>query len=452
MKSLASGASHPPAGKPSLPSVAVLPFEVMSADAEDGYLASGLAEDLVVDLTRVKGVRVAPRDEVAAYRERSVPARTLARELGVDYVLSGSVRRAGQRARISAQLVRASDGHALWAERFDRTLDDLFEVQAEVAKQIVAALQVALTPKEQALLEKVPTRSREAYELFLQARQLMESHHKEANTQAQQLLRSAIDMDPQFAQAIAALAECHARRVLAWWGSGDDAVMARELAERALAIEPDLVEAYFALAAAHRYAGDHERELPQLDRILTLDSDHQHANEYVAWSWMSRGDPAKGLPVLERITALPTARYNAWSFLSMCYDMLHRDVDAKRAEERLFEALLDELRKRPDNVHARSLLGQRLIHRGQRDAGIAQVEMCLRIAPDDNRVLYNGACTLAVAGEHGRAMELLRQAALRVPGYIRDWPRHDPDLASLRSDPAFVAEFNAMFAEVSRGS
>jgi adenylate cyclase len=123
--------------------------------------------------------------------------------------------------------------------------------------------------------------------------------------------------------------------------------------------------------------------------------------------------------------------------------MLHRDAEAMRAEDRLFEVLLDELRKRPDNVHARSLLGQRLIHRGDRAAGIAQVEMCLRIAPDDNRVLYNGACTMAVAGEKARAMELLREAARRVPGYIRDWPRHDPDLVSLRDDPEFIA----MFAE-----
>jgi adenylate cyclase len=269
----------------------------------------------------------------------------------------------------------------------------------------------------------------------------MESHHKDANTQAGQLLEAAIEMDPQFAQGIAALAECHARRVLAWWGSGDDAAVARDLAERALALEPDLVEARFALATAHRYAGDQARELPELDRILALDSDHQHANEFVAWSWMSRGEPAKGLPILERITALPNARYNAWSFLSMCYEMLGRDADSRRAEDRLFELLLDELRKRPGNVHARSLLGQRLIHRGDRAAGIAQVEMCLRIAPDDNRVLYNGACTMAVAGEKARAMELLREAARRVPGYIRDWPRHDPDLVSLREDPEFIAMF-----------
>jgi TolB-like protein/cytochrome c-type biogenesis protein CcmH/NrfG len=442
LKSLGSGAGHPPAGAgTSLPSVAVLPFEAMSADPADGYLAAGLAEDLVVDLARVKGLRVASRDEVHAYRDRSVPARTLARELGVDYVLSGSVRRAGQRARISAQLVRASDGHTLWAERFDRTLEDLFDVQAEVAKQIVAALQVAVSPREQALIEKVPTRSREAYELFLQARALMDSQYKDANTQAGQLLRAAIDLDPQFAQAIAALAECHARRVLAWWGSADDVSLARELAERATAIEPDLVEARFALATAYRYAGDPAREIPELERILALDPEHPSANEFVAWSYMSRGEPERALPILERITSLPAVRYNAISFLSMCYDMLHREADARRAEDRLFEALLEELRKRPDNVHARSLLGQRMIHHGDRAGGLAQVDMSMRLAPDDNRVLYNAACTFAVAGERKRAMELLREGVRRVPGYLRDWPRHDPDLSSLRHDPEFIEMF-----------
>ena len=441
LHSLGGAAAPAPAAKPALPSVAVLPFEVMSADASDGYLASGLAEDLVVDLTRVKGIRVAPRDEAAAYRDRAVPTRTLARELGVDYVVSGSVRRAGQRARISAQLVRASDGHTLWAERFDRTLDDLFEVQAEVAKNIVTALQVALSPKEQALIERVPTKSREAYEYYLQARQLLDSHHREGNTQAGELLRAALALDPAFAQAIAALAECHSRRVLAWWGSTDDLAVARELAHRALALEPDLIDARLALATAYRYERDWERLFPELERILAIDADNATANEFVAWCFMSRDEPEKGLPLLERAAASPTARYNVVSYLEMCYDMLGRSDDHVRAGERLFEMLLEELRKHPDNVHARSLLGSRLLERGDRAGGLAQMEICQRIAPDDNRVLYNIACTYAVAGERGRAMDLLREAVRRIPGYMRDWPRHDPDLVSLRDDPEFIAMF-----------
>jgi TolB-like protein/Tfp pilus assembly protein PilF len=439
LKSLGGGPAAP--APRAIPSIAVLPFEVMSASAEDGYLASGLAEDLVVDLTRVKALRVAPRDQAAVYRERAVPARTLARELGVDYVVSGSVRRAGQRARISAQLVRASDGHTLWAERFDRTLEDLFDVQAEVAKRIVEALQVVLSPQERELIERVPTRSREAYELFLHARELLDRGRRDSNMEAGLLLRSALELDPEFAQGIATLAECHARRVLSWWGSTDDAALAREHATRALALEPGLLEAHLALAVVHRFEGARELELEELDRILSLDPEHQVANEFVAWCYMSSGEPGRALPILERITALPTARYAGWSFLEMCYEMLGRREDHRAASERLSEAVLEELRRRPDNVHARSLLGTRLIESGDLAGGLAQVEMCLRIAPDDNRIHYNAACTMAKAGRPERALELLREAARRVPGYIRDWPRRDPDLVSLRDHPEFVAMF-----------
>ncbi len=444
------GAAPAPAAK-AVPSIAVLPFEVMSANAEDDYLAAGLAEDLVVDLTRVKGLRVAPRDQAAGYRERAVPARTLARELGVDYVVSGSVRRAGQRARISAQLVRASDGHSLWAERFDRTLEDLFDVQAEVAKRIVEALQVVLSPGERALIERVPTRSREAYELFLQARALMDRGRRDANMEAGHLLRSAIELDPAFAQGIASLAECHARRVLSWWGSTEDASLAREYAQRALALEPDLLEARLALAAVFRFESDWKNQLAELDRILALDPEHPEANEFVAWSYMALGEPARALPILERATALPTARYTGWSYLEMCYDMLGRTHEHQEAGGRLMEAVLEELRRRPDNVHARSLIATRLIEQGDLEGGLAQVDRCLRIAPDDNRVLYNSACALVRAGKHERALDLLREAVRRVPGYMRDWPRRDPDLIPLHGHPEFAALFGSPEPQQPRG-
>jgi TolB-like protein/cytochrome c-type biogenesis protein CcmH/NrfG len=438
LRSLGGAAVAP---RKSTPSVAVLPFEVMSASPEDDYLASGLAEDLVVDLTRVKGLRVASRDQAAGYRERSVPARTLARELGVDYVVSGSVRRAGQRARISAQLVRASDGHTLWAERFDRTLEDLFDVQAEVAKRIVEALQVVLSPGERELIERVPTKSREAYELFLQARALIDRARRDANAEAGHLLRSALELDPRFAQGMATLAVCHARRVLAWWGSTEDATLARDFALQALSIEPDLLEARVALAVVYRFHSDYEKQVAELKRILALDPEHQVANEFLAWSHMVRGEPELARVILERLTARPTTPYTSFSFLEMCYDMLGREEDHRAAGDRLTEVILEELRRRPDNVHARSLLGTRLVESGDLAGGLAPVEMCLRIAPDDNRVYYNSACTMVRAGRQDRALELLRVAVERVPGYMRDWPRRDPDLAPLHRHPEFIAMF-----------
>ena len=195
----------PAASRPA-PRLAVLYFEVLSAEPDDAFLAEGLTEDLIVDLARVEGLRVAARGEVRPFRGRDLPPRTLARELNVDYILQGSVRRAGQRARISAQLVRAADGHASWAERFDRSLEDLFEVQAEVSRRIVEALQVSLRPAERALLDRAPTRNREAYALYLRGRGLLDESRKDANARAEQCLREAVTLDPNFALAHAELA------------------------------------------------------------------------------------------------------------------------------------------------------------------------------------------------------------------------------------------------------
>jgi TolB-like protein/predicted Ser/Thr protein kinase len=188
------------AGAGAPPRIAVLYFDVMSAAPDDRFLADGLVDDLIVDLTRVENVHVAARAEVQPYRDRGLPPRTLARELSVDYVLLGSVRRAGNRTRISVQLVRAGDGHTLWAERFDRTLEDLFDMQAEVSKRIVDALRVALKPEEREMLDRSPTKSREAYTFYLRALELLD-RGRDDNRRAEALLKEALSLDPDFALA-----------------------------------------------------------------------------------------------------------------------------------------------------------------------------------------------------------------------------------------------------------
>ena len=252
--------------------LAVLPFEVMSADADDAFLAAGLAEDLIVDLTRLGGLHVSRR------APRSPPTRTApcrrARwraSWASTTCCIGSVRRAGNRARISAQLVRASDGHALWAERFDRTLEDLFEVQAEVSKRIVEALQMALKPGEREMLDRAPTRSAEAYALYLRARAIMDIGRAE-NMLAEELLRQAIDARPRLrAGALAALGETYARRAMRWWAGLEIVDRALPHAERALELEPDLLEAHLVRAMVHRLRGEVPLLLEMLDRLPAID-------------------------------------------------------------------------------------------------------------------------------------------------------------------------------------
>jgi TolB-like protein/Tfp pilus assembly protein PilF len=429
------------AGESTKPRLAVLYFEVLSAESDDAFLAAGLTEDLIVDLARVEGLHIASRGEVMQFRDRAMPPRTLARELGADYLLQGSVRRAGQRARISAQLVRAVDGHAVWAERFDRTLEDLFDVQAEVSRRIVDALQVTLKPGEREMLDRAPTRSQEAYAFYLQARAMTDQLTRDASFAAEAMLKRAIELDPDFALAHAALGECYARRALGWYAGLEAADQAEVSANRALQLEPGLMEAHFVLAMVHRLRGEPEALLASIDRILAMDPDHAEALAWAGWSYMSLGRPEPAAGLLERASKRRPENYSAARFLLSCYEMLGRDEDAARTRRQLYDTLLDVLRRHPENVHARSLVGTVLVQMGEPRSGVEQAERTVAMAPNDGRIRYNAACTYAAAGLADRALAELKEGTRHLPSYLSDWPRHDPDLASLHDSPEFISMF-----------
>ena len=433
------GAERP--ARAAVPRLAVLYFEVLSADPGDAFLAAGLTEDLIVDLTRVEELHVTSRAEVMTYRERMVPPRTLARELGVDYLLQGSVRRAGNRARISAQLIRASDGHVLWGERFDRTLEDLFDVQAEVSKRIVDALQVTLKPGEREMLVRAPTRDREAYALYLEARQLLDQRQRGANLRAKELLERAIERDPAFALAHAALGECFASRALSWWAGLDAADQALPHARRALELEPNLLEGHLVLGMIHRLKGEAEPLLRSLERVIAMDPGHAQALEWIAWSYMAIGRPEHAVGILERLCERHPERHSSGSFLLNCYAMLGRDDDVARWRLVCRERLVEAVRRDPDNAYTRSLLAGALVGLGEREPGIEQAERAAAMASDDGRVHYNVACAFANAGLAERAMAELKEGIRNVPTYVADWPRHDPDLKSLHDLPEFIRLF-----------
>ncbi len=423
------------------PRLAVLYFEVMSPETDDGYLAAGLTEDLIVDLTRVKRVQVASRADVLPYRDRPVPARTLGRELEVDYVLMGSLRRAGQRARISVQLVRASDGHALWAERYDRTLDDLFAVQAEVSKRIVDALQVALGPGERELLERAPALNAEAYALYLKARAELDQASRSASFAAEKTLERAIEKDPRFALAHATLGECYAWRALRWWAGLEAADLALPCARRALEIEPDLLEGHLVVAMVHQLRREPEELQRAIDRVLAMNPDHADALYWSAWSFMSMGRPERAVGILERLLERHPDYYLGWVHLQNCLLMLGRTEDADRALRQSRDQLVEILRRHPDNVHARSILGGWLVQLGEREAGLKEIARSLQMAPDDGRVHYNAACAYARLGMTDEALGQLREGIRNIPQYVAEWPPRDPDLANLHAHPEFIRMF-----------
>jgi non-specific serine/threonine protein kinase len=441
----APGAGTPPAQagpvKPAPPRVAVLYFDVMSANPDDRYLADGLVEDLIVDLTRVQNVHVATRAEVQPYRDRNLPPRTLARELGVDFVLLGGVRRAGNRARISVQLVRAGDGHTLWAERFDRTLEDLFDMQAEVSKRIVDALQVALKPEERAMLDRSPTTSHEAYTYYLRAVDLLDKG-RDDNRRAEALLKEALTLDPDFALAHAMLGQCYALRGMRWWGAPREvAELAMPHAQRALELDPDLPEAHVVCSMVERLRGNTEGLIESLGRIVERNPNDFNAREWVGWSYMVLGRNDEAEAVLEKLASERPDKFVPVSYLATVYESTGREDLARAAYARAMEVEVEHLRKHPDDALARAYVAISLIREGKIDQGVAQAEMASALAPDDGRNRYNVACAFARAGLKERAMRELRAALELVQDYISDWPRRDPDLAILHDDPEFIRLF-----------
>jgi TolB-like protein/Flp pilus assembly protein TadD len=425
------------------PRLGVLYFESLSTDPDDVILAEGLTEDLIVDLARVEGLRVAARGEVQRFRGRELPPRTVARELNVDYVVQGSVRRAGQRARISAQLVRASDGHASWAERFDRTLDDLFQVQAEVSKRIVEALQVTLRPAERAMLDRAPARSREAYSFYLRARGLMDDRRREANFRAEECLRRAIELDPQFALAHATLGECLAFRAASGWAGREITEAIKPHIQRALELDPELPLAHIAMGLVYRLEGDPEGVLRSIQRATGPDTTDPNVIIWTGWSYMALGKPELAIEILERGQRLHPRNYMLLSGLADCYVMLGRREDEKRTLDRIREVLVETLERTPDNADARAILSICLAQMGDKEAGIAQAKRALEIAPGEGRVHYNVACTYVYAGMPDEALAQLRRMMTVAPGFLTDWIRRDPDLVSLHGRP----EWKQLFGE-----
>ncbi len=259
-----------------VPSLAVLYFENLAADKEAEYFCAGITEDILTDLSKIKALRVASRNAVAKYRGSEVDLAKVAAELGVGAVLQGSVRRSGDRVRITAQLSNAADGFQLWAERFDRTLEDVFAVQEEIASAITEALRVALTPAEAAALVKDRPQDAQAYDLYLKARELYGQYDEASLKAALELFRKAIELDPNYAKAWAGLADTYGQ--LNQWGDGthkeENFQRGREAAEKAIALAPHMADGYKALAVNLSQRDDEDAAADVLRKAITVDPRH----------------------------------------------------------------------------------------------------------------------------------------------------------------------------------
>ncbi|HEY3890087.1 MAG TPA: tetratricopeptide repeat protein [Caulobacteraceae bacterium] len=429
------------------PSICVLPFANMSDDPQQAYFSQGICEDIITDLSKVSALRVIARGVAFSFKGEAADAPAVARQLNVSHVLEGSVRKAGGRVRISAQLIEAGGGHHVWAERWDRDLTDIFALQDEISQAIVGALKLRLLPEEKRAIERRGTDNVEAYNLFLMARQFLVSGHQDYARAAEaivRLCRRATEIDPLYARAWAlmALTQTSLHFVA---GQPDDGL---EAAERALAIDPDLAEAH-AVRARHLFRQGHRDEASaEIETALRLDPESYEVNQSAGMLAIRERAFGRAIGYYEK-AALAETSFSETGMLISCYKSLG-DMDGARRWARItLERVESALAKDQSNGSAFGFGVGALAVLGQAERAREWIDRALLVDPDNANMRYNLACCLCFELEdNDGALELLGPYFDRAVLGDVSFAKIDVELDPLRDDPRFIAMIAAADARL----
>ena len=431
---------HEPApSEPALPSIAVLPFRDLSPARDQDYFCEGIAEEILGALARLPGLRVA----APAVTASGLNAIDTARALHVGAFLEGSVRKAGDRARIGVRLIGTSDGFTLWGDSFDRDLADVFAVQGEIARAVVAALGVRLLAQDEARLGIGGTADIKAHDLYLRARQLVRKELETEARAAAELFRDAVRRDPGFALASAGLADVLAvlaRHKLAGWEQSEQEAIAA--AEQAIAVAPGLAEAHLALGAALHLRHD-PRAAAAYRQALSLSPDDPMVHYRFARYLVLEGDKAGAIAHYERASALAPDDYRTIVFALQEYQALGDEAGEQSCLRRSAEAIERHLELYPDDVRAYSHGAGVHALLGNGDEAERYIARALALRPDDFSNLATLACAAMLNRDADRALDLLDQAIGTGRG-DRAWVLADNDLKPLHGHPRFVALIDRM--------
>ena len=367
-----------PPQMPGRPSVVVMPFDNMNGDAEQDYFSDGLTEDITTDLSKLSGLLVIARNSSFAYKGKPIDVGTIGRELGVRYLLEGSVRRSGDRIRINAQLIDCTNSGHIWADRYDRHLSDIFSVQDEVTRQIVTAISPSLTGTEQDRLEHRETPNFEAYDYFLKGREQSFLDDEHSNAMARQLLQTAIDLDPGFSSAYALLARCRGLAYINNWGEQEAHTMsdALELGERAVDLNPDNPRAHFAVGAVALWLKMHDYALTETGRAIEIDPNFAEGYAALGMVQIYAGDSDKALVSLRTAMRLDPHYRDIYLHLSgqACFHLGRYDEAIALLKRRLV--------RKPDSDISRVLLAAAYGHLDEGEMGHAEWCEALRVNPE----------------------------------------------------------------------
>jgi serine/threonine protein kinase/Tfp pilus assembly protein PilF len=419
-------------------SVAVLPFTDLSPQKDQEYFCDGMAEELINALTKVDRLQVASRTSAFQLKGKGYDIYEIGEKLKVQTILEGSVRKAGNKLRITVQLVNAADGYHLWSERYDREMEDIFAIQDEIAQNIVQALKLKLSDKEKRVLEKVPTKDVQAYDFYLRGRKFFYQIRRKGIEFAHEMFLKAIERDPSYALAYAGIADCCSWLFMYWDSDKANLEQSIEASQKALELDPELGEAHAACGLAVSLNKQYDEGEKEFETAIRLNPKLFEAYYFYARACFVQGKLEKASQLFEQACLVNPEDYQAPFLLGNTYKGLNLVEKAEIAYRRGLEIVEKHLEMNPDNARALYLSAHGLVELGELEKGFEWAKRALSIDPEDPIVLYNIACVYSLAGKVEDAINYFERSL--ETGYAhKEWVENDSYLDSIRSHDRFKA-------------
>ncbi|AUX75813.1 MULTISPECIES: adenylate/guanylate cyclase domain-containing protein [Sinorhizobium] len=418
------------------PSIAVLPFNNISGDPEQEYFSDGITEDIITDLSKISGLFVVARNTAYTYKGKPVKVQQVSQDLRVNFILEGSIRKAGSRVRVTAQLVEGKGGGHVWADRYDRDLTDIFALQDEITHTIVDHLKVKLLPEEKKVIGRVPTGNFEAYAYYLRGRHFLHWHCKSHYVLAKRMFAMAVELDPLYARAYAGIADCDSFLFLHYNADVSiDGILATSA--KALDLESGLAEAHASRGLALSLRERHSEAMAEFEQAIALDPNLFEAYYFYARACFTQGKLDEAARLFLRAAELKPDDYQALLVLVNILRSLGRDQEMRMAAQEGVARAERELRLRPENARPAYLGALGLAALGDHDRAKEWAGRALTIDPDDRLAKYNVACFYSLEGEHDRAIDLLVELLPRATHETKRWVKYDSDLDPIREHARF---------------